>query len=556
MRRAWRQLPEPPEGFALSIGLPPFQARLLYNRGIRSQADADAYLSPSPAQLNDPLLLPEMRAAVTRLSKALADAETIGVFGDFDTDGVSGTALLVLALRQAGAEVVPYIPHRVDEGHGLNADAVTHLAGKGVSLLITVDCGSSSVEEVRAAASMGIDTVITDHHSLPEDLPDAVALVNPKHPDSEYPYNDLTGAGLSFKLVEALYGHLGRPVPEHVLELAAIGTVADSGPLTGENRYLVREGLALINRTSHVGLRALMAGAGLKQGSLDTESLSFGIIPRLNAAGRLADAAESLRLLVAESRGEAESLAEGLEQQNRQRRELTDEGVAQALTQVDDEAPPSLIMVQHEDWIPGILGLVASDLCERYNRPAIAVSTAGEVARASARSIAAFDMIDALHRSAAPFHRFGGHPRAAGFTIAPADLGDLKHTLVRIADERLDGADLTSSIDIDAEAPPSALIKGFRLVQSMAPFGEGNPTPVFLTRNARVSDVRVFGDKGRHLRMRLAHEGAVWDAVAFRRGADAPEPGSLIDMVYSAGIDNWRDPPTIQLSVVDLRPAQ
>ena len=385
--KVWRRRPTPPPGFAKSLGMPPFQAHLLYNRGVRSREELDVYLAADLRLAADPMLLPDMGKAVARLRRALSTGEMIGVFGDFDTDGVTGTALLVQALQELGSRVVPYLPDRVDEGHGMNVEAIKSLRARGVSLLVTVDCGVSSVEEVKLASSLGIDTIITDHHSLPSSVPDALAIVNSKRSDSSYPFRELTGVGLSFKLVEALWAALGRARPDQLLELVALGTVADVGPLTGENRHLVKWGLDRLNETRNVGLRALVASSRLRMGSLDTDSLSFGLIPRLNAAGRLGDANLSLDLLTATSPEAAERIAEELESRNNERRLLTAQGLAQSQEQLNLQLQtvPSIIIVQHQEWLPGILGLIAGNLSERFYRPAIAISVGEQVSRASAR---------------------------------------------------------------------------------------------------------------------------------------------------------------------------
>ena len=391
MEKVWTKLPPPPAGFGDTLGLPAFQAHLLYNRGIRRREEADLFLAADERLLNDPLLLPDMDLAVARLTRALRSGESIGIFGDFDTDGVTGTALLTRALRDVGATVVTYLPDRVEEGHGLNEQAIRMLHSRSVSLMVTVDCGATSVDEVGFAASLGIDTIVTDHHSMVDHSPDAYALINPKRGDSSYPYEHLTGAGMSFKLAEALYAALGRSRPDHLLELAALGTVADVGPLTRENRYLVKRGLELLNSTQSPGIRALAARAGLEMGSLDTESLSFGLIPRLNAAGRLAHAGASLDLLTATSAEQVGSLVDDLESKNDERRSMTAQSVAEAQEQLDasleSRGMPPFVIVQSPHWIPGILGLIAGRLAEYYSRPAAAVALQGDVARGSVRSI-------------------------------------------------------------------------------------------------------------------------------------------------------------------------
>ena len=554
--KEWRRRSLAPPGLAASLGLPQFQAQLLYNRGIEQREQADAFLATDSREFHDPLLLPDMSKAVARLTKAVEDREIIGVFGDFDTDGLAGTALLLKALRDLGATVVPYLPDRDDEGHGLNPLAVGALRAQGISLLITVDCGSSSVEEVELAASLGMDTIITDHHSLPGTLPRARAVVNPHRPDSRYPYESLTGAGIAFKLVQALWDSLGRPPPDHLLDLAALGTVADVAPLTGENRYLVSRGLENINWTDGAGLRALISRADLKPGTLDSESLSFGLIPRLNAAGRLGHASLSLDLLIADSVESAAPLAERLELQNDRRRRLTEEGVAQAMEQVahPSDGVATIIIVEHGDWLPGILGLIASALSETYYRPAVAISLGEQVSRASVRSIPEFDVVAALRRCRSRFHRYGGHPRAAGFTLSTSDLPAVKIDLLAAAEEGLDASELRPSIDIDYEISPSMLDdQKFGFLQAMQPFGEGNPKPVFLTRNARVTEARRVGQRRDHLKLSILDGGRPWDAIAFRLGDRPVAPGDRVDLAYNIGLNHWGGRTTLQLNVLDIR---
>ena len=557
--RVWDKLPSPPVGFARELGFPPFQAHLLYNRGIRSRVEVGPYLAPDESLAHDPMLLPDMGRGVARLRKAMDSGESIGVFGDFDTDGVTGTALLTQALQGLGARVVPYIPDRVDEGHGLNDGAIRLLEESGVSLLVTVDCGGTSVSEVKLAASLGIDTIVTDHHTLGPAPYDALALISPRRADSTYPYSDLTGVGLAFKLAEALYAETGESRPDHLLELAALGTVADVGPLTGENRYLVKRGLEHLNGTRNPGILALIDSAGLKLGSLDTESLSFGLIPRLNAAGRLGHAVRSFELLMATSKETAVPLAEELERQNRERQLLTEEGVVAARRQLEaqrdgDDGVPSMIVVGSAEWIPGILGLIAGRLSEEFYRPVVALSLGEEISRGSARSIGEFNMVEALGQCQELLVRFGGHPMAAGFTAATSSLPALRRRLGTLAEERLRGMVLTPSIEVDCEVSP-VLFNDDNLgfMESLSPCGEGNPAPVLLTRNARVVEARLVGRDGRHLKMKLSHSGGVWDAIAFRQGERIDATREHVDIVYTVGMNEWGGRTRLQLKVLDLR---
>ena len=554
--KVWRQKSTPPPGFASAIGLPAFQSHLLFNRGIRRADQVEPFLTADSRLRNDPWLLPDMARAVGRVERAVTAGETIAVYGDFDTDGISGTALLSHALRGAGAAVVPYLPDRTSEGHGLNEGAVRGLRDRGASLLITVDCGSDAVAQVELAAAIGLDTIITDHHSLPSALPAPAALVNPQRPDSAYPFDHLTGAGLACKLVEALWTALGRSEDEHVMALAALGTVADVAPLVGENRYLVKRGLEALNRTQHPGLQALVTGAKLRLGTLDTESLSFGLIPRLNAPGRLADPALSLRLLMTSDAAEAVSLTEELNRLNAERRRLTERAVQEAQEQLDHEFRPSIIFVTGEGWKPGILGLIASRLSEQHRRPAVAVSLDGDACRASARSIPEFNIIEALSASEGLFTRYGGHAQAAGFTIPRVHLPALKRELIRKADEVLPDAAPPPAIEIECEISPALLHGGHMdFVQSLAPFGEGNPAVVFLSRYLRVLESRTVGREGRHLKMRVGRDGSSSDAIAFNQGHRIADTRGLVDLVYTAAIDHWGGRPKLQLTVVDLRPS-
>ena len=554
--KVWRQRPTPPAGFAEMMRLSPFQAHLLFNRGVKRPEGIEDYLAADSRLAHDPRLLPDVDKAVTRLNKALDAREVIGVFGDFDTDGIAGTAILVSAIRELGGSAVSYLPNRMDEGHGLNREAVVSLHKQGVSLLVTVDCGISDVSEVRLASALGIDTIITDHHSLPDIPPNATAIVNPRRPESQYPYDDLTGSGISFKLAGALYDVRGRGRPNYLFEMAALGTVADVAPLTGENRYIVKVGLECLNLTQHPGLKALIARSGIAQGSLDTESLSFTLIPRLNAAGRIGDPDVSLRLLTATSFEEAVPLAETLEQQNYQRRQLTVESVALAQSQVELEhgVVPPVIIVEHEEWMPGILGLIAGNLSESYYRPVVAIRVGKRVSRASARSIPEFNIVEALERSKRYFSRFGGHPQAAGFTVATDDLPNIKEDLVGMAQEKLAALTLQPTIDVDCQVSPALLVgPNFDFIESLRPFGEENPAPTFLTRNARVVEARKVGAHGDHLKMTVVHDGSYWDTIAFKQGGREVYTGDGIDLVYNVGINHWGGRDTYQLNVLDFR---
>lgn len=559
LEKVWKLLPAPPEGFADSIGLPPFHAQLLYNRGIRNADEAATFLQAGEELTHDPFLLPDMYRAAERLRNAVLWGDVVGVFGDFDTDGISGTAIVVTALKSLGLTVVPYLPHRVKEGHGLNTQAVDALAERGVTLLVTVDNGVNSRSEIAHAARLGIETIITDHHALPDDPPLATAIVNPRRHDSNYPDEHLTGAGLAYKLIEGLWQSLGRRRPEHLLELAALGTVADVALLFGENRFIVKRGLELLSTTKHPGLRALLRRSGAERGGLDTESLSFSLIPRLNAAGRLGDAQISLDLLTAVDEEGANAIVDLLEDANEKRKTLAAAGIDQACRQVEaagDGRLPPLLFVESESWPPGILGLIAGSLSEQFYRPTVVVRRGEQTSRASARSIPEFDIIDAIRSTSPNLHRHGGHPEAAGFTVSTDHLPGLQRELVAVAADRLRGTMLVPTVEIDAVASPASLPGDrFEFMRRVGPFGKGNPSPTLLVRSARVVGAFRVGSKRDHWKMQVSHGRRNWEAIAFKQGAKAVRAGDTLDIVYTFGLNSWNNRKAFQLTVLDFRPS-
>ncbi|MBI4311090.1 MAG: single-stranded-DNA-specific exonuclease RecJ [Chloroflexi bacterium] len=554
----------PPSARTVLEGFPPVQAQLLYSRGLPSPAQARAFLSFDPVS-HDPFALPDMEAAVGRMRQALQKREGIGVFGDFDVDGLSATALLATALRPLGCLIVPYIPHRVDEGHGLSMQAVERLAAQDVRLLITVDCGISSHKEIAYAAGMGIDTIVTDHHLPPQQTPLALAVVDPRLHGSSYPFAELTGAGLALKLAQGLYSAMSFPTA-HLLPplfpLAALGTIADVAPLVDENRSIVRQGLAHMSRTPSVGLNALVRSARLEGRALDTESVGWQLAPRLNASGRIDSADLSYRLLVTQSSQEAAALAQSLEQQNRQRQEMTEEAYRKAKSILE---PGPLLMVGDPSFSPGIIGLVAGRLAEEFARPSVVISQGVETSRGSCRSVPWFDIGRALYQieeAVGGFVRHGGHAQAAGFTVETQRLPVLRQALTRLAAERLrqtsngnqDEALPAPWLDVDMETPLGTLPRDvYRQVQSLAPFGPGNPEPVFLSRAVQVLEARPMGAGGKHLRLKLKDGGIAWNAVAFGQGDRLPAGATRLDIAYAVEMDHWGGQERLQLRVLDFR---
>ena len=560
--RRWRiARPVDQDHLARFAGLPPLIVQLLHNRGIQDPGEATDFLA-GRFYADNPFRLAGVSEAVTRLRRAIRDQEPIAVYGDFDTDGVTATALLVEALFAAGALVEPYIPHRVDEGYGLHLDALRDLYRKGVRVVITVDCGIRSLEEVEQA-SRGLSLIVTDHHSLGPALPPAEAVINPKRPDSAYPFRDLAGVGVAYKLAQALLRAEGRrPNPPELeegalLDLVALGTVADLVPLQGENRALVRRGLAQLNEHPRPGVEALMAEAGLRRGEIDATAIGFRLGPRLNAAGRIDTAMLAYRLLTSRDPHQTRELARQLDALNRRRQELTEETVAAAEAQVlADDPEAHLFLAAGPDFLPGVVGLAASRLTEAYYRPSVVVELGEEESRGSCRSIPEFDISAALDACSDLLIRHGGHRAAAGFTVASHKLQVLARRLKALAAEQLAGVELRPLLEIDVDLPLEEVDWAIHaLLQQLEPCGMQNPQPVLLSRNIEVRDRRAIGSERTHLKLGLRDgAGVFWDAVFFRHGHLLGQLPARVDVAYTLEVNVWNGEKRLQLNVQDLRP--
>lgn len=547
--------------------LQPLVVQILYNRNIKSEADVRDFLAHRWSD-DDPFDLQDMAQAVERLSWAIERQEPIAVYGDYDADGVTASALLMNVLTRLGARAEVYIPNRFDEGYGLNNDALAELAGKGIKLVLTVDCGIRSIKEVAYGNSLGLDIIITDHHNLGTDLPPALAAINPKRSDCVYPFKNLAGVGLAYKLAQALQrcDRLSKQVrgarlqADQYLDLVALGTVADLAPLYGENRKLVAQGLYQLNRSLRPGLAALVKAAELKSSPISSGTIGFVLGPRLNAAGRLDSALAAYRLLMASTELEAIHLATQLDLQNRERQRLTHQMVEMARQVIlADEGQSPLYFISHPDFNPGVVGLAASRLTEEFYRPVLVAEQGPEQTKGSARSIREFHITEALDQCADLLVRYGGHAAAAGFTVQNENLPALQERLLQIAAEQLDISQLQPGLEIDGEvklrAVKPALVEEITRLQ---PFGYGNRTPCFLTRNLRVKYRKAVGQEGRHLRL-ILHDGRQdWSAIGFRQGEWAGKLNSSqpVDVVYSLEFNEWNGQRRMQLNIKDLRPSQ
>ena len=533
----------------------PLLVQLLYNRGISRPEDFPAFLASDRSLMGDPFLLSGMQEAIIRINRALLSGETVGIYGDFDADGITATAVLVQGLSILGGKAVPYIPHRQTEGHGLTTSVLKRLYEQGVSLVISVDCGITDVAEVKKAMKMGLDVIITDHHSPFEEIPEAVAVINPKLTASPYPFSNLAGVGVAFKLLQALFRNLGKEEQiDCVLDLVAIGTIADMSPPLGENRFLIKEGLKNMNASPRPGIRELINQTRLEMGNLDADRISWVIAPCLNAAGRLADGLTGYNLLMTESEKEAQELALWLTRKNEERQRLTAATLIRAREQVIAQGLPPLLITADKEYPMGIAGLVASRLTEEFYRPSIVIHTADTVSHASCRSIPEFDIIAALNKFSRYFSRYGGHAAAAGFSMPTKDLPELENELAAFVEEKLSGVELRPHLNIDAQVRLSDLAGDtYPTTQLLAPFGHGNPVPAFLSRGVEVLERRTMGNSGEHLRMKLRQNSTVWDSVAFRLGNHQAEFAPRIDIVYNLEVDNWGGKKQLRLNILDFK---
>ncbi len=548
--------PEHARAIADSLGCPPVMGQVLLNRGIETVEEAVAFCQPSLDRLHDPFLLEDMDVAVNRLRQAVERRESMLVFGDYDVDGISGTALLVRELHALDCPTYYYIPNRLSEGYGLNKEQVRKAHGEGVKLIITVDNGVSSHEEIALASSLGMDVIVCDHHEPEGRLPPALAVLDPKRSGSAYPFRDLSGAGVALKLASALLGRL----PEN-LDFAALGTIADIVPVVDENRILAKAGLEMMNenRDTYPGLLELRKVAGLEGRQINAGNVSFQLAPRLNAAGRFGVGQLGVQLLLTTSQPLAQRIARKLDEENRNRQALEEEILNQALAKLEKEFDPRRdfsIVLFDSRWHPGVIGIVASKLVELYHRPTILIALGEQLGKGSARSIHNFHIYDALSKCQEHLVGFGGHRYAAGLTIEPAKLEACRTSFERICREQLIEDDLRPAIRVDANLQLSEITgKLLEDLERLAPYGNANPIPTFASLGVSVAGgVRVV--RGDHLKFAVRQDGKMLPVIGFKMAeyesmlADRP----LIDIVYSLQLNTYKGTTSIQLSLRDVRP--
>jgi len=536
------------------IGFSEIMQQILYNRGIRDSISAEQFFNKE-ASAYDPFLLNDMDKAVERIIQAIDTQERIAVFGDYDADGITSTALLSEVLNTLGANVTPYIPER-EEGYGVNTNAIEYLHDKEISLVITVDCGIRSPEELRYAQELGMTVIVTDHHVPAEIIPDVHSVICPRVKGDQYPDKNLSGVGVAYKLAQALFHRKSGSIEfaDEWLDLAAIGTVADVVPLLGENRLIVAKGLSAIRFSKRVGLKSLISVAGFDQRKINTLDIGFGIAPRLNAAGRLDSPKKALRLLLTKDMNEAGLLSQELDDINRKRQKITQD--MQELAQKDIDENKLIIHVFDKEFTSGLVGLVSAKLTEFFYRPSIVGFVGAEYTRASCRSIPEFHITHALDKCEKLLVRHGGHAMAAGFTVANENIDQLMHALELIAEEELDPEDLRPKINVDLEYPLRLLPDDIlRELDQLEPLGAENSEAVFVSRGVEVKNARTVGKDENHLKLRLRDKHAEYDAIAFNQGYWGKEMPTRIDVVYSIERNHYNGNIYKQLRVKDLKPS-
>jgi len=560
--RSWRERQADPEAVAslTDSGIPALLARLLANRGVCDPQAAQAYLNPTLSSLHDPLLLSGMAEGVERLCLAATRGERVCIHGDYDVDGVSSVALLVSFFRAVGLDCFSYIPKRLTEGYGLSLQGVASAARQGATVLVTVDCGIGSVAEALLCRECGIDLIITDHHSPPEVLPDAFAIINPLLPESRFPFRSLAGVGVAFHLVIALRARMraggsfpGRePDLKEYLDLVALGTVADVVPLLGVNRVLVSYGLKELSAASRPGVQALKEVAGVS-GEVGCGAVGFRLAPRINAAGRLEDASLGLEMLLTADLLKAKEIATALDDSNAERQALELATLDEARCMLEDGAchGRKSIVLGSELWHPGVIGIVASRIAEMFHRPVILFALEGGTGRGSGRSISRFHLLDAIKSCAGHLLRYGGHSHAAGLSIEEGELELFALAFDQAACAGLDAEALIPSTPYDLELSAAQIGEALpRELERMKPFGMGNPEPLFLLKGATVSGSRVL--KGGHLKLQLACGGRSFEGIGFGL-AEKWEGAGRVDLLFSPGMNVWNGKSSLQLTIKDLR---
>lgn len=563
MRKKWvayNKSYELAEQLKSRFGVSEMLARTLINRGIDDIEAAERFINASIDDLYNPFLLKDMDKAVDRILSAIEENEKICIYGDYDVDGVTSTALCVNTLRKLDADVIHYIPVRAEEGYGLNHEAIQHIADLGVNLIVTVDCGIRSVDVIDTVKANGMDIIITDHHECGETLPDAYAVVNPHREDCSYPFKELAGVGVAFKFMQAITESVGyNELIYDVLDIAAIGTIADVVPLLDENRIIVKIGLEKLKSTENIGLKALIDVSDLKDKPISSYNIAFVIAPRINAAGRLADASRCVELLITDDEDLAYEIANELEKENRERQRIEADILEQAVSKVVENKnyeKDMILVLAEEDWHPGVIGIVASRIVEQFSKPAILIAKDGDTGKGSARSMSGFNLYEAMCQCSDMFEKFGGHEMAAGLTIKASKIDAFRARINEIAEEILLGKELIPEILVDYRLEPMDInLQVAKQIKNLEPFGMGNANPNFVCRNMQILDRKLVGASNKHLSLNLYDGNNNVKAIAFNMGNlyNVLSIGKKIDIICCMDINLWNNNENVQLVIKDIK---
>ena len=530
-------------------------ATILVNRNILETENLDKFLKPTRNDFHDPFLMPDMKIAVERILKAIENKEKIIIYGDYDADGITSITVLKSFFKDIGVEVSSYIPNRLEEGYGLNKPAVKKIVDDKYDLMITVDCGISAIEEIDYANSLGIETIVTDHHEVGEKLPNALAIVDAKRKDNMYPCRDLAGVGVVFKLIQALSIKLNLKEESYLkyLDIVCIGTISDIVPLVDENRVIAKLGLMLVNQTKNLGLKSLLMSSGYKK--IDSTTISFGVAPRINACGRMGHAEEALKLFLSNNINEVQELTKKLNDYNVKRQDIEKRIYEEAVKQIEEKnlSKNNTIIVAGENWHHGVIGIVASKITEMYFKPSILLCNEEDESKGSGRSIPGFDLHDALMKCLDHIEKFGGHSMAIGITIKKSELEQFSQSLENVAKEE-HTEEIVPIVQIDAKISLSDINK--EMVESLnqlEPFGEGNKMPIFVIKNLKIDSIRALSE-GKHLKLTLREGNNMVNAIGFNMGSLAEEYkiGDKIDVAGMLEINSFNGVDSVQINLKDI----
>lgn len=558
MNKKWEYVEydeEKVKDIAFKYGISEIIAKVIINRGILEESKIDSFLHPNLDNLYDPYLFNDMDIAVERILKSKENHEKITIYGDYDVDGITSTAILSKFLTELGIENDYYLPNRLNEGYGLNNEAIDKIAQNGTKLLITVDCGISGYDEVEYAKSLGLDVIVTDHHECPEVLPKALAVIDAKRLDSNYPFNSLAGVGVTFKVIHAISIKLQLDRKSYLkyLDIVCLGTVADIVPLIDENRLIVHFGLMLIKQFRNIGLKSLIDIAGYGE-NVDSTSISFGLAPRINACGRLGEAEKALKLLLTDSHEEAVKIANELNELNKERQEVEKKIIndAMGLIERDKLYNDDIIIVASENWHHGVIGIVSSKITETYYKPSVLISIEDGIGKGSGRSVDGFDLHQAISECSDCIDKFGGHEMAIGLSLKKENIEIFKEELKQVTSCKIN-KDLVKKLKIDAVINPKDI--NFEIINSISllePYGEANQPPVFVTKNLKVDSVRLLSND-KHIKMTLKADNILLNAIGFNMGDRVVHIGDKFDVAYVLEINKFNNMQSIQLNLKDLK---